>query len=219
MTLNGRSLELFETPPPATLPLAPGAVLLRAYAATMDLLLFQEIQTVLAAAPWRHMSTPGGLQMSVAMSSCGAAGWVSDRGGYRYAATDPLSGLPWPAMPAAFRQLAEHGARAAGYAAFAPDSCLINRYVAGASMGLHQDRNERDLAAPIVSVSLGLPAVFLFGGLRRAERPARIALSHGDVVVWGGPSRLNFHGVARIKPGLHAFSGDARINLTFRQAL
>lgn len=199
-------------------PLADGAVVLRGFARTQAPLLLDEIEGIAAHAPWRHMITPGGLRMSVAMTNCGQAGWVSDRTGYRYDPCDPLDGEPWPAMPAAFLDLATRAAAEAGFAGFAPDACLINRYEPGTRLSLHQDRDERDLRAPIVSVSLGLPAVFLFGGLRRADRPARIRLAHGDVVVWGGPSRLAFHGVAPLADGDHPLLGQKRINLTFRRA-
>jgi alkylated DNA repair protein (DNA oxidative demethylase) len=145
--------------------------------------------------------------------------WVSDRRGYRYAERDPASGQPWPAMPTAFMQLAQAAAQQAGFAPFAPDACLINRYAVGARMSLHQDRDERDLAAPIVSVSLGLPAVFLWGGATRAGRALRVPLRHGDVVVWGGVDRLRFHGVLPVAPGEHPATGECRINLTLRKAL
>jgi len=196
-----------------------GVALLRGFAlpAAADLAL--QVQRVAAAAPFRHMTTPGGFRMSVAMTNCGAAGWTSDRKGYRYAAFDPDSGLPWPAMPAAFFELAQRAANAAGFAGFAPDACLINRYAPGARMSLHQDRDEQNLNAPIVSVSLGLPATFLFGGLKRGDRPQRVGMQHGDVVVWGGPSRLNFHGVAPLADGSHPVVGRERINLTLRRAL
>lgn len=157
--------------------------------------------------------------MSVAMSNCGTAGWITDRNGYRYAGHDPLTGAPWPAMPEAFAALASDAAREAGFPGFAPDACLINRYEPGARMSLHQDRNEADFGHPIVSVSLGLPAVFLFGGATREERALRLPLAHGDVLVWGGPARLRFHGVMPVKAGHHALLGAARINLTFRKAL
>jgi len=156
--------------------------------------------------------------MSVGMTNCGALGWVSDRAGYRYAASDPASGRAWPAMPAPFRALAARAAAAGGFAAFEPDACLVNRYEPGARLTLHQDRNERDYAAPIVSVSLGLPATFLFGGDTRGGRPLRVPLAHGDVVVWGGPARLRFHGVAPVEGGWHERLGACRINLTFRKA-
>jgi DNA oxidative demethylase len=165
------------------------------------------------------MTTPGGYVMSVAMTNCGCAGWVTDRRGYRYDFLDPTTGRSWPAMPPLFRDLAERAAAAAGFDGFVPDSCLINRYEPGTRLSLHQDRNERDYAAPIVSVSLGLPAVFLFGGLRRADRARRIRLESGDVVVWGGAARLAFHGVAPVAEDVRALTGRSRINLTFRKAL
>jgi alkylated DNA repair protein (DNA oxidative demethylase) len=164
------------------------------------------------------MSTPGGHQMSVAMTNCGNAGWVTDRTGYRYDGVDPESGQPWPAMPAVLRKLAGEAAAEGGFKDFSPDACLINRYEAGARMSLHQDKDEQDFAAPIVSVSLGLPAIFLFGGLKRSDKPVRFRLVHGDIVVWGGPSRLFFHGVAPLADGEHATMGRQRINLTFRKA-
>ncbi len=181
--------------------------------------LLSALTGVYAAAPARHMCTPGGKPMSAAMTNCGAAGWVSDRRGYRYGALDPQSGRPWPAMPATFLTLATRAAAAAGFSGFVPDVCLINRYEPGARMALHQDRDERDGEAPIVSVSLGLPVVFLFGGNARGDRPQRVPLAHGDVVVWGGPARFAFHGVAPLPEGRHDATGRARINLTFRRAL
>jgi DNA oxidative demethylase len=164
------------------------------------------------------MQTPGGFRMSVAMSNCGALGWVTDRAGYRYEARDPETGDFWPPMPTSLRELARLAAARAGYEGFDPDACLVNRYEPGARMTLHQDKNERDFDAPIVSVSLGLPATFLFGGLARSDRPVRVALEHGDVVVWGGPSRLRFHGVMPLAEGEHPRLGRMRVNLTFRKA-
>ena len=173
---------------------------------------------IVAQAPFRHMFTPGGYQMSVAMTNCGELGWVTDRKGYRYDAIDPVSQKPWPAMPPVFLELAGQAAAEAGFVDFRPDACLINRYDAGARMSLHQDRDEQDFGAPIVSVSLGLPAIFLFGGPKRSDKPQRYRLSHGDVVVWGGPSRLFFHGIAPLADGEHTLLGRQRINLTFRKA-
>lgn len=180
--------------------------------------LLADVRAVEACAPWRHMVTPGGLRMSVAMTNCGEVGWVSDHQGYRYVAQDPHSGLPWPLMPLSMRAFAIRAAAAAGFPGFAPDACLINRYDAGSRLTAHQDRNERDLAAPVVSVSLGIPAVFFFGGARRRDPVRRLTLLHGDVVVWGGSSRLAFHGVSKLADGEHALTGRCRINLTFRQA-
>ena len=204
--------------PPARESFAEGAWWLRGLALPVVDDVLAAVDQVVATAPFRHMHTPGGLRMSVAMSNCGARGWITDEHGYRYAAHDPASDRPWPAMPPALAQLAPHAAAAAGYAGFAPDACLVNRYQPGARMTLHQDRNERDLAAPIVSVSLGLPATFLFGGLRREDPTQRLALAHGDVVVWGGPSRLCFHGILPLREGVHARLGRCRLNLTFRLA-
>ena len=200
-------------------PLAEGAAVLRRWAETDAAVLMTAIGKIAAAALFRHMTTPGGYRMSVAMTNCGRAGWVTDRTGYRYDANDPITGRPWPAMPPPFRRLAERAAAAAGFDGFAPDSCLINRYEPGTRLSLHQDRNERDFSAPIVSVSLGLPAVFQFGGLRRSDRPRRLRLKSGDIVVWGGPNRLAFHGVGPLADGEHALTGRCRINLTFRKAL
>ena len=196
--------------------LAPGACILRGRALADDTGLLDALGAVLARAPFRHLVTPGGFSMSVGMTNCGALGWVSDRRGYRYASHDPDSGQPWPSMPEVFEKLAIAAAREAGYDQFSPDACLINRYLSGTRLTLHQDRNERDLSQPIVSVSLGVPAIFLFGGLNRADKPTRVALAHGDVVVWGGPSRLCFHGVMPIKETGHPLTGNCRINLTFR---
>jgi len=212
--------DLFDDLPVVvtTEPLAPGALLLRGFAREADAALLQAIAELTRQSPFRHLVTPGGRTMSVAMSNCGALGWVSDRSGYRYDALDPLSGQPWPAMPAILRKLAVRAAAQAGFAHFAPDACLVNRYEPGARLSLHQDRDEQDLSVPIVSVSLGLPAVFLFGSTSRSDKPQRHRLAHGDVVVWGGPSRLAFHGVAPLADGEHALLGRRRINLTFRRA-
>ena len=200
-------------------PLGEGALLLRGFAAQDTTALLRAIEHVAADAPFRHMITPGGFRMSVGMTNCGQAGWITDRRGYRYDARDPETRRPWPPMPDAFRRLAARAADAAGFAGFAPDACLINRYEPGARLTLHQDKNERDFVQPIVSASLGLPAVFLFGGLRRSDRPRRIALASGDVVVWGGPARLVFHGVDKLAEGEHPLTGACRINLTLRKAL
>jgi DNA oxidative demethylase len=218
--------DLFDNVPdarPSREDIATGAVLLRgfarSFAASGEDDLIAALRAVVDAAPFRHMSTPGGHQMSVAMTNCGSAGWVTDRTGYRYDGIDPQSAKPWPAMPPAFRSLAAQAAAEAGFAGFSPDACLVNRYTPGARMSLHQDRNEQDFGAPIVSVSLGLPAIFLFGGLQRSDRTQRYRLEHGDIVVWGGPARLAFHGVAPLADGEHAVMGRQRINLTFRRAI
>jgi alkylated DNA repair protein (DNA oxidative demethylase) len=193
-------------------------MLLRGFARPLEADLIAALHDIAVQAPFRHMPTPGGHLMSVAMTNCGSLGWVTDRSGYRYDANDPETGKPWPAMPASFRELAAQASDRAGFGAFAPDACLINRYKPGARMSLHQDRDEDDFGAPIVSVSLGLPAIFLFGGLKRSDKPRRFRLEHGDVVVWGGPARLAFHGVAPLADGEHALMGRQRINLTFRKA-
>ena len=198
--------------------LGPGAMLLGGFARSSEAALLPALEQVVVQAPFRHMLTPGGRQMSVAMTNCGPLGWVSDRSGYRYDPIDPAYGTPWPTMPEAFRDLARTAAERAGFSDFDPDACLINRYDPGARLSLHQDKDERDFSAPIVSVSLGLPVVFLFGGVRRADPPDHIPLSHGDVVVWGGASRLRYHGVLPVKPGNHPALGPHRINLTFRKA-
>jgi alkylated DNA repair protein (DNA oxidative demethylase) len=223
------SFDLFDTTDDGAIalqPLADGAALLRRFAIETQDELLADLSRVIDQSPLRQMITPGGLRMSVAMTNCGPLGWVSDRRGYRYDAIDPLSVAAWPDMPASFRQLATQAAAHAGFSGFSPDACLINRYAPGAKLSLHQDRDERDMGAPIVSVSLGLPATFLFGGLRRSDKPARLTLRHGDVVVWGGPSRLRYHGVMPVAD-LPAQSGSeastplldhCRINLTFRKA-
>ncbi|PKH15725.1 DNA oxidative demethylase AlkB [Pseudomonas fluorescens] len=180
--------------------------------------LLPELRRVLAQSPFRQMVTPGGFTMSAALSSCGALGWTTDTRGYRYSALDPRSQQPWPAMPDALRELAISAANAAGFSDFSPDACLINRYVPGAKMSLHQDKNEQRYDAPVVSVSLGLPAIFLFGGHQRSDKTQKVSLFHGDVVVWGGVDRLRFHGVMPVKEGEHPIMGPQRINLTFRTA-
>jgi alkylated DNA repair protein (DNA oxidative demethylase) len=214
-------LDLFESIGdigPSRENMAEGAVLLRGFAGPAEDGLIAALRDIVAQAPFRHMSTPGGHQMSVAMTNCGSAGWVTDRSGYRYDGIDPESGKPWPEMPSAFRKLAGRAAAEAGFDGFSPDACLINRYQPGARMSLHQDKDERDFGRPIVSVSLGLPAIFLFGGLKRSDKPQRYRLAHGDIVVWGGPSRLFFHGVAPLAEGEHNILGRLRVNLTFRKA-
>ncbi len=215
--------DLFDRATPligngGALQLEPGAVVLRGYATEEAPALLAAIAHVTQAAPLRCMTTARGWRMSVAMSNCGHAGWLSDPSGYRYDAVDPLTGRPWPAMPACFASLAARAALAAGFAHFEPDACLINRYAPGARLSLHQDRNEQDFDAPIVSVSLGVPASFLWGGAARAHRPQRVRLEHGDTVVWGGPARLNFHGIDTLRDDHHALTGNLRFNLTFRRA-
>ena len=202
---------------PTNEPIGDGACVLRGFASERAANLLRAIQEISAVAPFRHMVTPGGYSMSVAMTNCGALGWVTDRKGYRYQGTDPVGGRTWPEMPELFRRIAAEAAATLGYD-FSADACLINRYEPGARLSLHQDRNEQDMTAPIVSFSLGLPATFLFGGLRRNDRPRRIRLEHGDVVVWGGPTRLAFHGVETLEDGEHPITGRRRINLTFRKA-
>ncbi|WHS58078.1 DNA oxidative demethylase AlkB [Pseudomonas sp. G2-4] len=219
---NPITLDLFADETPTT----PGQIerigeqsfVLRGFALPWQERLLPALETVLQAAPFRQMVTPGGFTMSVALSSCGALGWTTDRSGYRYTTADPQTGQPWPDMPAVFRELAQAAARQAQFEHFEPDSCLINRYVPGARMSLHQDKNERQLTAPIVSMSLGLPAVFQFGGFERSDKSLRIPLFHGDIVVWGGVDRLRYHGVLPLKEGQHPRLGAQRINLTFRTA-
>ncbi|EYR82234.1 DNA oxidative demethylase AlkB [Shinella sp. 838] len=214
--------DLFDAlvpPMPAAEAMAEGAMLLRGTALAYETDLLAALGDITAQSPFRHMVTPGGFTMSVAMTNCGAAGWVTDRTGYRYDRNDPQTGRPWPGMPECFLALSVEAATAAGYPGFRPDACLINRYEPGARLSLHQDRNERDFANPIVSVSLGLPATFQFGGLKRTDPVKKFALRHGDVAIWGGPSRLFHHGVPELKDGMHETVGRMRINLTFRSAL
>jgi len=207
-----------ETHEARVLALAPGAVLLAGFARSIDRDLLAALSHVAETAPFRYMTTPGGWRMSVAMTNCGEAGWVTDRTGYRYDSQDPYIGRSWPAMPAIFLDLAIRAADEAGFTNFTPDACLINRYTPGSRLSLHQDRNERDFGQPIVSVSLGLPAIFLWGGMTRSERPRRVRLAHGDVVVWGGPARMTFHGIDTLRDGEHPATGSFRYNLTFRCA-
>jgi alkylated DNA repair protein (DNA oxidative demethylase) len=210
--------QLFETIEASAVELCTGAMLLRGFALAQDADLFAGVHRVIAQAPLRQMVTPGGLRMSVAMTNCGSLGWVSDRAGYRYAPLDPASDRPWPDMPVAFASLAADAAAQAGFENFAPDVCLINRYEPGTRLSLHQDRDEGDYGHPIVSVSLGVAAVFLFGGLKRSDKPMRMRLEHGDVVVWGGPARLRYHGVLPLEESMHPLTGALRFNLTFRKA-
>ncbi len=198
-------------------PLCEGAVVLRGFALEYDMAILAALQNILTESPLRHMVTPGGFRMSVAMSNCGTYGWVTDRSGYRYDRIDPENENAWPAMPGFFAELAQNAAAQAGFKDFVPDACLINRYEVGARMSLHQDKNERDFTQPIVSVSLGIPALFLFGGMQREDKAMRVPLAHGDVVVWGGPARLRYHGVSPLKSASHSLLGEHRINLTFRK--
>ncbi len=209
--------ELFPNAPVETI--APGALLLRGFAGDESKLLLRAIERIAAASPFRNMETPGGFRMSVAMTNCGKAGWITDRRGYRYAEIDPPTNQAWPAMPKLFAALAARAAAEAGFRDFVPDACLINRYEPGARMSLHQDKNERDFAQPIVSVSLGLPATFLFGGLNRSDRPKRLRLESGDVVVWGGAARMVFHGIDPVLAASDSLTGACRYNLTLRKAL
>ena len=195
------------------------AMVLRGLARHEAAVLVAAVAEITAVAPFRNMITPGGFRMSVAMTNCGRAGWVTDRKGYRYSPFDPMTGHPWPPIPPSFLRLAGRAAAAAGYPGFTPDACLINLYEAGTRLSFHRDENERDLTAPIVSVSLGLPATFLFGGDSRSDRPRRVWLESGDVVVWGGALRLVYHGVAPLAEGKHPLTGQRRINLTLRKAL
>lgn len=211
--------QLSLLPAATPLAIAAHAVLLPRFAATLADEAPALLAPILEQAPLRHMVTPGGQRMSVAMTNCGDAGWFSDRSGYRYTRVDPASDRPWPAMPRSLRQLAQRAASTAGFDGYEPDACLVNYYAPGTRLTLHQDRNERDLAAPVVSVSLGLTATFLFGGLKRRDPAQRIQLHHGDVVVWGGAQRLAFHGIAPLRDGEHPVTGRCRINLTFRRAL
>jgi alkylated DNA repair protein (DNA oxidative demethylase) len=212
--------DLFESDNPQqhdVLAIGPGSSFLSGFLLNDAAELLNAVSDVITRAPFRHLATPGGKQMSVAMSNCGTLGWVSDRAGYRYQAQDPLTGKPWPPMPALLLERAQQAATIAGYLNFQPNVCLINRYTTGARMGLHQDRDEKNLSAPIVSFSLGIPAVFIWGGLQRTGKSQRFVLKHGDAVVWGGPDRLRFHGVAPVKADEHALTGPVRINITFRQ--
>jgi DNA oxidative demethylase len=216
-----QTLDLFteaSADPPATQSFADAAFLLRGFALQNESGLLAALRSVTAKAPFRHMITPGGYKMSVAMTNCGSLGWITDRSGYRYDSIDPESGKPWPAMPAEFLNLAINASKESGFRNFHPDACLVNRYEPGTKLSLHQDKDEKDSSHPIVSVSLGIPAAFLFGGVRRGDKTERIALRHGDVVVWGGPARLRYHGVAPLKDAVHPLFGNARINLTFRKA-
>jgi alkylated DNA repair protein (DNA oxidative demethylase) len=212
-------LDDLPSPLPARETMAEGAVLLRGFARDRAEAVMDEVTRITAVSPFRHMTTPGGFRMSVAMTNCGRVGWISDRKGYRYDPVDPETGRGWPPLPPVLLDLARTAATEAGFADFAPDVCLINRYAPGTRLSLHQDKDERDMSAPIVSVSIGLPAVFLFGGTRRADRPRRFRLDHGDVAVWGGAARLAYHGIAPLAEGEHRLTGRHRINLTFRNAL
>lgn len=217
---NPRAGDLFAAAPaaPHSQVLGPGAVVLHGFVRGSEPALLEDVACITAVSPFRHLVTPGGYRMSVAMTNCGDVGWVSDRTGYRYDPIDPTTDERWPALPARFAALATTAAAAAGFNGFHPDACLINRYETGTKLSLHRDYDERDAGAPIVSVSIGVPATFLWGGLKRADRTRRIRLESGDVVVWGGPSRFVYHGIANLAEAFHPLTGSQRINLTFRKA-
>jgi alkylated DNA repair protein (DNA oxidative demethylase) len=215
--LTGDLFDMVAEAQPSREEIADGAVLLRGFVKPIESELITAVRAIVAQSPFRRMTTPGGHLMSVAMTNCGERGWMTDHTGYRYDPIDPKTGAPWPEMPPVLRDLARRAAEQGGFAGFAPDACLVNRYEPGTRLSLHQDKDELDYSAPIVSVSLGLPATFLFGGLTRAVKPRRFRLVHGDVVVWGGTSRLAYHGVAPLADGEHALLGRKRINLTFRR--
>lgn len=212
-------IDLF-TAAPASAPqwLGQQVALLPGFALDRVELLLPALRQIVLAAPFRNMITPGGRTIAVRVTNCGELGWISDQRGYRYSPVDPLSGQPWPALPPVFSDLARAAAQAAGFADFIPDACLINSYLPGNRLTLHQDRNERDFSQPIVSVSLGLPATFLLGGHERADRTQKVGLQHGDVLVWGGEDRLRFHGILPLKDGSHPVLGARRINFTLRKA-
>ena len=215
------TLDLFAddvTQAPRTEQIGPQSFVLRGFALPLIKRVLPALQHVLEQSPFRHMKTPGGFTMSVALSNCGTLGWVTDRNGYRYTRIDPETGKPWPVLPDVFMQLAQSAATECGFAGFTPDACLINRYVLGAKISLHQDKNERGYQWPVVSVSLGIAASFLFGGLDRSDKTQRVSLFHGDVVVWGGEDRLRYHGVLPLKQADHPLLGEQRINFTFRKA-
>ncbi len=215
--MTGDLFDGLPDPNPSRIPLADGAVLLRGFVADIDNILVSAVDDVIAQAPLRHLVTPGGRRMSVAMTCCGQLGWISEPSGYRYGPIDPESGYAWPTMPPVLMKIATDAAAQAGFENFMPDACLINCYEPGARLSLHQDRHERDAIAPIVSISLGLPAIFLFGGAQRNDRPQRYRLAHGDVAVWGGPARFAFHGIAPLDDGHHPLLGRRRMNVTFRK--
>jgi alkylated DNA repair protein (DNA oxidative demethylase) len=210
------TLELFAAEREPKITLGEGITLLRGFADTAKL--FPLILRIAESAPFRHLVTPGGQTMSVAMTNCGPVGWTSDRTGYRYSSRDPLTSRDWPRMPEEFERLALDAATAGGFPKFVPDACLINRYEPGARLTAHRDADEQNFAQPIVSVSLGLPASFAFYGLTRGGKGRSVALTDGDVLVWGGPSRLVYHAVRPVKPGQHPLTGGFRYNLTFRHA-
>ena len=211
-------MDLFTNITPTKINILPDVILLKGFALSHEVALLADLQAVITEAPLRHMMTKMGFKMSAAMTNCGDLGWTSDRKGYRYDARDPLTNQPWPAMPASFKQLANFAAHEAGFNDFQPDACLINQYKVGASMGLHQDKNELDYSQPIVSVSLGIPAVFQFGGKLRSDKTIKIPLTHGDVIVWGNETRQNFHAIMPLKTNQHEALGAYRYNLTFRRA-
>ncbi|MFP5406044.1 MAG: DNA oxidative demethylase AlkB [Gammaproteobacteria bacterium] len=218
-TAGEPQIDLFEsTLPGARQAIGEQAFVLRGFALPLVPQILASLADIERASPFRHMTTPGGFTMSVALTNCGDLGWTTDRRGYRYTRHDPQTGAAWPALPHAFSRLAGETAAQAGFQDFSPDACLINRYEPGARLSLHQDKDEAGYDAPIVSVSLGIPAIFLFGGHRRSDRSARIPLAHGDVVVWGGIDRMRYHGIAPIAQDRHPLLDAQRINLTFRKA-
>jgi len=191
----------------------PGAVLMRSLALPQDNEFFTAAEAIIAARPLHHTTTPSGLPMGVMVTDCGDSRAFANR----WDTANPERMRLWPPMPPLLRDFAIRCAVRSGFPQFRPDACHINRYQAGTKLGLHQDRHECDWTQPIVSLSFGLECIFLLGGLQRTDKPRRILLEHGDVIVWGGPSRMRFHGVQPLKPGHHPLTGPYRYNLTFRK--
>ncbi|THJ30850.1 DNA oxidative demethylase AlkB [Lampropedia aestuarii] len=213
------SFDLFaDSPEEQRVALGPQAVVLRQKASPLAAELVARIEDVLQHSPLYQMATPGGKPLSVRTTSCGTHGWSSDPTGYSYVRHHPLTDQAWPEIPAAWSALATEAAQEAGFAQFAPDTCLINQYGLDSKMALHQDRSEQDLRQPVVSISLGMSALFLWGGMQRSDKPAHVLLHHGDMVVWGGVDRLRFHGIKHLTGAPHPQLGAMRYNLTLRRA-
>lgn len=208
--------DLFSNNRPPIEEIYPDLFVLANFVDTNPLMV--QVERITKVSPFRKMMTPNGHYTGVALTNCGDFGWTSDRNEYRYSSSDPLNNQPWLAIPESFKALAKNAAHVAGFKDFEPDACLINQYLIGTKLGSHQDKNEKDFSQPIVSVSIGLSAVFQIFGNQRAGQAINYRLYDGDVVVWGNSARLCYHGVRTLSAAELDPTCQQRINITFRKS-